>query len=80
MAWYFVIFFFVAMVYFLAVPRRHRNLFFSLAILAGFAASLSEIQGFIVWPVGVISLLWASPWVRRTYYELGVWIALENLK
>jgi hypothetical protein len=73
--WYLVVFFFVAMTYLLLVPNNHRNLVFFLGILAAIAASNAIIQGFVLWPVGLICLLWIRPWVRRTYFECGVWIA-----
>ncbi len=79
LAWYFVVFGFVAMAYLLLVPRHHRNLFFALGILAAVAASLAEVQGFVVWPVGLICFLWASPWKRRTYYESTIWASAAVL-
>ena len=72
---YLAVFFFAAMAYLLLVPRHHRNLFFALGIVAAVAASLSFLQGFVVWPVGLICLLWASPWGRRTYYEAAIWVS-----
>jgi hypothetical protein len=79
LAWYFVIFGFMAMVFFLLVPRRFRNVFFVLAILAAIAASYAEVQGFVVWPVGLVCLLWTSPWTRRTYVESGIWVSAAIL-
>ena len=77
--WYLVVFFFVAMTYLLLVPNSHRVLAFFLGILAAIAASTAIIQGFVLWPVGLICLLWIRPWVRRTYFECGVWIAAAAL-
>ena len=79
LAWYFVVFGFVAMAYFLLVPSRRRNRFFVLAILAAVAASFAEVQGFVVWPVGLISLLWSSPWRRRVYFETAIWVSAAIL-
>ena len=72
---YLVVFFFAAIAYFLLVPRHNRNLVFALGIVAAVAASLSYLQGFVVWPVGLICLLWASPWARRTYCESVIWVS-----
>jgi hypothetical protein len=72
---YLVVFFFTAMAYLLLVPRRGRNLLFALAIVAAVAASLSYLQGFVVWPLGLICLVWRSPWRRRTSCESVIWIA-----
>jgi hypothetical protein len=75
LCWYLTVFFFVAMMYVLLVPERHRALLFGFGIAAAAAGSLSDIQGFTLWPVGVICILWARPWVRRTYCELAIWVA-----
>ncbi|HEY5023373.1 MAG TPA: Ig domain-containing protein [Acidimicrobiales bacterium] len=69
------VFFFAAMAYLLLAPRHHRNLFFALGIVAAIAASLSFLQGFAVWPVGLICILWVTPWGRRTYYESAIWLS-----
>ena len=73
-SWYLAMFFFTAMMYLLLTPQRHRNLFFSLGIVAAVAGSLSEVLGFTLWPVGLICLLWNKPWLRRTYYEAAIWV------
>ncbi len=75
LAWYLVVFFFVATTYLLLVPHRHKNSLFVLGVVAAIAASLSEIQGFAVWPVGLICLLWTSPLTRRTYYKVALWVS-----
>jgi hypothetical protein len=77
--WYLVVFFFVAMTYLFLVPNNHRNVAFSVGIVAAIAASASIVQGFVLWPVGLICLLWIRPWVKRTYVECGVWIAAAGL-
>ena len=73
--WYLVVFFFVAMIYLLLVPKNQRNLAFFAGILAAVAASTAIFQGFVLWPVGLICLLWSRPWLKRTYVECGIWIA-----
>ena len=68
------IFFFVAMAYLLLVPRRHRTVCVVLAVASAVGASLSLLQGFAAWPVGLICLLWAaSRRSRRTQYEVAAW-------
>ena len=79
LAWYVVVFCFVAMAYLLLVPQRRRNLCVALAVVAAVVASLSEVQGFVVWPAGLICLLWTSPWVRRTYNESAIWTSAAVL-
>ena len=78
LAWYLATFFFVAMIYFLLISRRHWA-FFALGILAAVAASCSIVQGYVAWPVGLICILWPSPWARRTFYELATWISAAVL-
>ena len=79
LAWYLVVFFFVAMAYFLVARDRYRNLFFALGIVCAVLASLTEVQGFGVWAVGLVCLLWAHPRVRRTSYECAIWISAAVL-
>jgi hypothetical protein len=79
LGWYLVVFFFVAMTAFL-VCRDHRpNSFFALGLVAAVLASLTEIQGFAVWGVGLICILWKSPWGRRTSYEAAIWLSTAAL-
>ncbi|MGA3148277.1 MAG: hypothetical protein ABSF33_12495 [Acidimicrobiales bacterium] len=75
LAWYLTVFFFVTMLYFLLIPRHHRTVFFGLGMLAAVAGSYSIVQGFLLWPVGLICLLWVTPWGRRAYYEAATWVA-----
>ncbi len=74
LSWYLAVFFFIAMMYLLLIPQCHRNLLFSLGIVAAVAGSLSEVLGFTLWPVGLICLFWTKPWLRRTYYESAIWV------
>ena len=67
------------MTFFLLVGRRPRTLFFALAVLAAAATSFAEVQGFVVWPVGLICLLWPSPWKRRVYVESALWCSAAVL-
>jgi len=76
LAWYLATFFSVVMMYCLLAPHRHRAVFLALGILAAVAASYSIVQGFIVWPVGLLCLLWSRPWKRRTYYRAAAWSAV----
>ena len=43
-------------------------------VLLAVAASLTALAGFLVWPVGLLCLAWASPWTRRTLYECLSWL------
>lgn len=72
--WFLAMLAFVAMLYALLVAQGHRTLWFALAVFAAVVATLSQFQGFLLWPVGVLCILWAQPRVRRTYNELAVWI------
>jgi hypothetical protein len=77
--WYLVVFFFVVMTYCLTARRTHSSLWFAAAIVAAVLASLTWVQGFAVWAVGLICILWASPWGRRTYYEIAIWLGAAAL-
>lgn len=73
-AWYLATFFFVAMIAALMIPSHHRSIFLGLGIVAAVAGSYSIIQGFVLWPIGLICVLWKGPWGRRTYFEMATWI------
>ena len=53
-ALYLQLFFFLATLVAFVVPNKHRGLWFSIALVAAIASSLSVIQGFLVWPMGAI--------------------------
>jgi hypothetical protein len=74
LAWYLATFCFVAMVYCLVAPHARRTVFVVLGIVAAVVGTYSIDQGFAIWPVGLICLLWNTPWARRTYYELTAWL------
>jgi len=77
--WYFVVLAFVTMACSLLLPRRHRNLWFGLGVLAAVAASFAEVQGFVVWPIGLICLLWSGRWRRRAHFETAIWVLATGL-
>ena len=72
-SWYLTVLFFVVMLFALQVPKGRRTLWFAVAVIAAFAASLSTVQGFLCWPVGLIYILWNQPWARRASRETAVW-------
>ncbi len=67
LSWYLVIFFFVVMVFLL---QRRGPVLFWLAIASAVLASLTDISGFVLWPVGLICLLWC--WRR---WKVAAWLA-----
>jgi hypothetical protein len=83
-SWYVTVFLFTVMLYALLVPEDRRLLWFSLALLAAFGASLTTVQGFLLWPLGAICLLWdrsdpqrggsGSPHRHRDRIEMAAWI------
>jgi len=50
LAWYLVLFFLFAAIFFLCVWPRHRPVALTLAIVAAILGSLSMVQGFLIWP------------------------------
>ena len=74
--WYLTVALLVAMTYLLLVPNGHRWLWFGLAASAAVIASLSVVQGFTLWIVGLICLMWSHPREKRTYRECSAWIGI----
>ena len=72
-SWYLTVFFFLVLLFALLVPDGRRSLWFALAVLAAIAASLTTVQGFLCWPLGVICILWGDPRTRRAFVELALW-------
>ena len=77
-SWYLILFFLMGMTA-LLVFRRPPRIAFPLAILAALLASWSFLQGLILWPVGLICLLWLLPvdprrWSRRSRIEVLTWL------
>ena len=70
----FVVFGFVAMLFALIVPRRHPTLWISVAIIAATLSYLGAVQGFIVWPIGAIYILWSQRPTRQKRSTLGMWV------
>jgi hypothetical protein len=85
LSWYLTVLFLVLMLFALLVPLRHRTLWFSVAVLAAIAGSLSTVQGFILWPLGAVVILWPDGSVgrdrprhlppRRVVREIVTWSA-----
>jgi hypothetical protein len=74
-SWFLVVLFFVAMTYFLLVPQTPVLAF---AVVAAIAGSLSDVQGFAVWPIGFIALLWMRPQgqpARIKRIKAAIWAA-----
>jgi hypothetical protein len=72
-SWYLTVLFFVLMVCALLLPARRGPVWLAVAALLAVAASLSTVQGFLCWPVGIVCLLWNSPW-RRARSEVVLWL------
>ena len=79
LAWYMIVFFLLVVAFALAQQRRHQNVVFAVAALAAIAASFSSLQGLILWPIGLIYLIWDRPRTRRSYSEIGIWLLLSCL-
>ncbi len=78
-AWYIALFCFIAIPYLLLISPWPRNLNVAMAIAAAIVATFSALQGVIAWPEGFVLLLWATPWVRRTRAEAGIWLLMCTL-
>ncbi len=78
-SWYLTVLFFVAMLWALQIPLGNRSWWFAVGGIAAVAASLSTVQGFLCWPVGVICILWSQSPDRRWRHEIAVWSAAAVL-
>jgi len=72
--WFLVVFAFMVMLFALLVPDSGRSFWMAVAIAAAVIASLSWIQGFVVWPIGLMCLLWWRPVRRKLARDLRMWI------
>ncbi len=72
-SWYLTVFFLVAMLSALNLPTGRRWLWLVVALAAACAASLSTIQGFLCWPLGVLCILWTRSSWRRASGEALAW-------
>jgi hypothetical protein len=63
LAWYLIAGFLVAMLYLLVV--RTERWAFGIAVACAVLASYSSLQGLLLWPVGLLCLVWVRPWSRR---------------
>ena len=73
--WFIVTFCLVALVYLLTMTRIPGALALALAGLATVIGSCSMTQGLLLWPAGLLLLLWTTPWTRRVYVEAAIWLA-----
>jgi hypothetical protein len=75
-AWYLVIFFFLLTLWLLLGNwTRYPWLAFALAIAAAVAGCCSAIQGFLIWPVGLLCLVWRTPLHEsRPYRRPALWL------
>lgn len=73
-AWYMVVLALVCLLYVLVVAKIGWGASLALGIVAAVVASYSAVQGLLLWPVGLLLILWVTPWVRRTYVQAGVWV------
>lgn len=76
LAWYMIVFFLMALVFLLLPDWRDRNVVLTLAIVGAVAASFSSLQGLMLWPVGLICLVWDRPRGRRRNVECGIWLVV----
>jgi hypothetical protein len=79
LAWYMVLLFLVILVFLFANERRHRRTVLTVAVIVTIAASFSSLQGLLLWPIGLMYLLWQRPRDRRGYAECGIWLLAAAL-
>ncbi len=74
LGYYLVIFSLALVIYGLLVPRRGRLVWLAVAIIAAVVGSYSFTQGLLLWPVGLVILLFSVPLSRRVAAEVAVWL------
>ncbi len=72
--WFLVVLGFLVMLFALLVPETHRSLWIAVAIVAAVVSTLSWIQGFVAWPIGVVCLVWCRSTGGRFLREFGTWL------
>lgn len=72
--WYLVVLSFLGCVAALWLPTSHRRLWLGVAIASAAVASLAFVQGFIVWPLGLVCILWSHPRSRQSLREAAAWV------
>ena len=77
-AWYLVLVFFVIILYLLLVSPSSA-LAFGTALACAVAASFCYLEGLIVWPLGLLCILWMEPWhpsrwSRRAQGRTAIWV------
>ncbi|HEY5097570.1 MAG TPA: hypothetical protein VII46_05945 [Acidimicrobiales bacterium] len=75
MAWYLIIFFFMAMLLVLSRKEITPVQLVMASVLAG-AASFSSLQGLFAWPVGLLVILWCSMERTRKLSYAITWVAV----
>ena len=83
-SWYLTVFFSTFVLFALLVPGQRQRLWFWLAVIGAIGASLSTVQGFLAWPLGLTCLLWNQPflsaravkrkWSRRVRADVVLWL------
>ena len=71
--WYLVLLWLSLMLFALLVPHRNKDVWFAVAMLAAVLGSLTWSQGFLLWPVGLIALLWPH---SRSIKRVIAWCAV----
>jgi hypothetical protein len=72
--YYLVLLSFAVVLYSLLVPARRRPLWFSIALVAAVVGSYSFVQGLLLWPMGLVILLFSVPFTRRVVTEIAIWV------
>jgi hypothetical protein len=76
LAWYLIVLCLMVLIFLFSKERRHHKVVLALAVVTSVAASFSSIQGLIVWPIGLILLLWKLPRTRQRCLEASTWCVL----
>jgi len=79
LSWFLVTFFFVGMAYALIMQSSPRIPWLLVGMICAVAGSLSDVQGFILWPIGLVCLLWNRSWSPRRAGEVAAWLVTAGI-
>lgn len=74
LTWYLIVFMLVAVLW-LFLTRSMTWAVLVLAISCAVAASYSSTQGLILWPVGLVGILWTQPWKPNLWARSARWMS-----
>lgn len=70
--WFLAVACLLGMIVLLTTSRWPRAVIIGVSIVLAAVASLSCLQGFLLWPLGILMILWAAPRSRQAWRDAGI--------